>query len=173
MHPETKPSNPTIKFIKLIIPVEIKTIKKETINKKKLFWYSRDKKNWYRFEFKNSNITTKSCTKYLIFDDKLILSSIKLTNPNKVQIRIENRESWLKIKVKIKVTNTNTIPPALGLVDLWELLLLGLSGKYFVRKGLKYLISTVPKRNVKINIKNNVLVFKKIFKVLISEIWTN
>ena len=48
--------------------------------------------------------------------------------------------------------------------------LLGLSGKYFIRIGLKYLISPIPKRKAKINIKNNIFEFKKIFKVLISEI---
>ena len=67
------------------------------------------------------------------------LSSTKPTIARGKEIRGAN---WSKNKDEKTDINTKKIPPPLGFIFVWELLILGLSGIFFLKNGKNIKINT-------------------------------
>ena len=74
-----------------------------------------------------------------IFEFTPNLSSIRPTIARGNEI---NGANWSKNKDEKTEINTKTIPPPLGFIFVWELLILGLSGIFFLKNGKNIKINT-------------------------------
>ena len=85
----------------------------------------------------------------------LIKSSI---NPAKDKGNKNKKLIWSKIELVMKLVRINVNPPPLGLIFLWELLWLGISGIIFLKGLIKKMVNNQLNSVLKIRI-------KEIFKI--------